>query len=161
MEKIGLSWLYLLSIFFSVPTTSSNLNFQAVIKPQYVDNLPKSVCGSVGKLLEESDEKGIMAEICQELELNTVLDHEIKNLSGGELQRFAIARTAVKNADIYMFDEPSCYLDVKQRLKAAKVIRSLLRPNRYSLNFLIIVCLAVLYIYCHFCNHHFSHLFLS
>lgn len=106
-------------------------NLKAVIKPQYVDNLPKSVCGSVGKLLEESDEKGIMAEICQELELNAVLDHEIKNLSGGELQRFAIARTAVKNADIYMFDEPSCYLDVKQRLKAAKVIRSLLRPNSY------------------------------
>lgn len=97
-----------------------------------------------GKLLEESDEKGTREEICRELELNTVLDHEIKNLSGGELQRFAIARTAIKNADIYMFDEPSCYLDVKQRLKAAKVIRSLLRPNRYSLSFLIIVCLIVL-----------------
>lgn len=121
---------------------------QAIIKPQYVDNLPKSLCGSVGKLLEESDEKGTREEICRELELNTVLDHEIKNLSGGELQRFAIARTAIKNADIYMFDEPSCYLDVKQRLKAAKVIRSLLRPNRYSLSFLIIVCLIVLYIYC-------------
>lgn len=97
-----------------------------------------------GKLLEESDEKGTREEICRELELNTVLDHKIKNLSGGELQRFAIARTAIKNADIYMFDEPSCYLDVKQRLKAAKVIRSLLRSNRYSLSFLIIVCLIVL-----------------
>ncbi|KAI8562949.1 hypothetical protein RHMOL_Rhmol03G0075600 [Rhododendron molle] len=106
-------------------------NLKAIIKPQYVDNLPKSLCGSVGKLLEESDEKGTREEICRELELNTVLDHEIKNLSGGELQRFAIARTAIKNADIYMFDEPSCYLDVKQRLKAAKVIRSLLRPNSY------------------------------
>ncbi|KAF7149285.1 hypothetical protein RHSIM_Rhsim03G0068100 [Rhododendron simsii] len=106
-------------------------NLKAIIKPQYVDNLPKSLCGSVGKLLEESDEKGTREEICLELELNTVLDHEIKNLSGGELQRFAIARTAIKNADIYMFDEPSCYLDVKQRLKAAKVIRSLLRPNSY------------------------------
>ncbi|KAE9465622.1 hypothetical protein C3L33_02471, partial [Rhododendron williamsianum] len=106
-------------------------NLKAIIKPQYVDNLPKSLCGSVGKLLEESDEKGTREEICRELELDTVLDHEIKNLSGGELQRFAIARTAIKNADIYMFDEPSCYLDVKQRLKAAKVIRSLLRPNSY------------------------------
>src|SRR6195952_4118387 len=30
-----------------------------------------------------------------------------------------------------MFDEPSSYLDVKQRLSAAKVIRSLLRPDDY------------------------------
>ena len=45
--------------------------------------------------------------------------------SGGELQRFAIAMVAVQNADVYMFDEPSSYLDVRQRLKAAQVIRSL------------------------------------
>ncbi|KAG2650238.1 hypothetical protein PVAP13_1NG226319 [Panicum virgatum] len=37
----------------------------------------------------------------------------------------------MENADIYMFDEPSCYLDVKQRLKAAQVIRSLLHPKNY------------------------------
>lgn len=45
--------------------------------------------------------------------------------------RFAIAVTAVQNADIYMFDEPSSYLDVKQRLNAARVIRSLLGPTKY------------------------------
>ncbi len=38
-------------------------------------------------------------------------------LSGGELQRFAIGIVAVQDADVYMFDEPSSYLDVKQRLK--------------------------------------------
>lgn len=31
----------------------------------------------------------------------------------------------------YMFDEPSSYLDVKQRLSAARIIRSLLRPDDY------------------------------
>jgi ATP-binding cassette subfamily E protein 1 len=30
-----------------------------------------------------------------------------------------------------MFDEPSSYLDVKQRLKAARMIRSLLDPSTY------------------------------
>ncbi|KAG4090892.1 P-loop containing nucleoside triphosphate hydrolase protein, partial [Neocallimastix lanati (nom. inval.)] len=59
------------------------------------------------------------------------LDREIKLLSGGELQRFAIAMSAVQKADIYMIDEPSSYLDVKQRLNAAKVIRSLLNPETY------------------------------
>lgn len=42
---------------------------------------------------------------------------QVENLSGGELQRFAIAVVAVQRADVYMFDEPSSYLDVKQRLK--------------------------------------------
>lgn len=41
--------------------------------------------------------------------------------SGGELQRFAIAVVAAQNADIYMIDEPSSFLDVRQRLKAAQV----------------------------------------
>ncbi|XP_035834339.1 LOW QUALITY PROTEIN: ATP-binding protein Uup, partial [Helianthus annuus] len=65
------------------------------------------------------------------LELNQVIDRNVGDLSGGELQRFAIAVVAIQNAEIFMFDEPSSYLDVKQRLKAAQVIRSLLRPNSY------------------------------
>jgi ATP-binding cassette, sub-family E, member 1 len=61
--------------------------------------------------------------------LGKLLEHEVKVLSGGELQRFAIAMACIQKADIYMFDEPSSYLDVKQRLKAAQVIRSLLSPD--------------------------------
>jgi ATP-binding cassette subfamily E protein 1 len=52
-------------------------------------------------------------------------------LSGGELQRFAIAMVCVQKADVYMFDEPSSFLDVKQRLAASRMIRSLLRPDSY------------------------------
>lgn len=32
----------------------------------------------------------------------------------------------------FMFDEPSSYLDVKQRLKAAITIRSLITPDRWA-----------------------------
>ena len=45
----------------------------------------------------------------------------MEHLSGGELQRFAIAVVAAQEADVYMIDEPSSYLDVRQRLKAAQV----------------------------------------
>src|ERR1700730_680551 len=65
------------------------------------------------------------------LELEEVLDRQIGHLSGGELQRFAIAMVCVAKADVYMFDEPSSYLDVKQRLNAAKTIRSLIGPETY------------------------------
>jgi ATP-binding cassette subfamily E protein 1 len=60
-----------------------------------------------------------------------VLDRNVEDLSGGELQRFAIGVVAAQKADVYMFDEPSSYLDVKQRLKAAQVVRSLTNPESY------------------------------
>ncbi|KAK1435964.1 hypothetical protein QVD17_01737 [Tagetes erecta] len=106
-------------------------NLKAIIKPQYVDHIPKAVQGNVGQVLDQKDERDVKAELCADLELNQVIDRNVGDLSGGELQRFAIAVVAIQNAEIYMFDEPSSYLDVKQRLKAAQVIRSLLRPNSY------------------------------
>ncbi|PWA60392.1 RNAse l inhibitor protein 2 [Artemisia annua] len=105
---------------------------KAVIKPQYVDNIAKEANDMiVGRELEKMDERGVKAEVCVDLELNQLLDRKVGELSGGELQRFAIAVTVMQDAQMYMFDEPSSYLDIKQRLKAAQVIRSLLTPKRY------------------------------
>ncbi|KAM0043705.1 putative ABC-type maltose transporter [Helianthus debilis subsp. tardiflorus] len=106
-------------------------NLEAVVKPQYVDHIPKEVQGNVGQVLDRKDERDVKAELCVDLELNQVINRNVGDLSGGELQRFAIAVASIQNAEIYMFDEPSSYLDVKQRLKAAQVIRSLLRPTSY------------------------------
>jgi ATP-binding cassette subfamily E protein 1 len=105
-------------------------NLKAIIKPQYVDHIPKAVKGNVGEVLAQKDEREMRFELAKDLDLNRVLDRDVGDLSGGELQRFAIAVVATQHAEIYMFDEPSSYLDVKQRLKAAQVVRSLLRPNR-------------------------------
>lgn len=64
------------------------------------------------------------------LDLSHITEREIQALSGGELQRFACAMVCIQNGDIFMFDEPSSYLDVKQRLNAARTIRSLLHPDK-------------------------------
>ncbi|CAI8501776.1 Fe-S cluster-binding ribosome biosynthesis protein [Hanseniaspora opuntiae] len=112
-------------------------DIKAVIKPQYVDNLPRAIRGpvqKVGDLLKlKIDDKGedYNKMLIKDLQLYDVIDREIEKLSGGELQRFAIAMACVQTADVYMFDEPSSYLDVKQRLKAATMIRSLLEPTTY------------------------------
>jgi ATP-binding cassette subfamily E protein 1 len=109
-------------------------NLKAVVKPQYVDKLPQAIRGatrSVQALLKQQTQLNNMEEMIDILELRPVLDRDVEQLSGGELQRFAIAVACVQNADVYMFDEPSSYLDVKQRLKAASTIRSLLRPDDY------------------------------
>ncbi|MEM4267114.1 MAG: ribosome biogenesis/translation initiation ATPase RLI, partial [Candidatus Nanoarchaeia archaeon] len=94
-------------------------------KPQKVDDIPKQYKGKVKDLLKKVDEKNKMMEVVKELEIEKILDNEIKNVSGGELQRIAIAATALKKANVYYFDEPSSYLDIKQRLKVAKFIRKL------------------------------------
>ncbi|KAK9806747.1 hypothetical protein WJX72_001148 [[Myrmecia] bisecta] len=106
-------------------------DLHAIIKPQYVDHIPKAVRGNVGDVLDQKDQRGEKANLLQLLDLEQVLDRDVEHLSGGELQRFAIAVVAAQQADIYMIDEPSSYLDVRQRLKAAQVIRGLLSEKTY------------------------------
>ena len=104
---------------------------KAVIKPQYVDKVAKVVKGTVQAMIDKKDERKMQDHYCDVFELNNLRDREVKVLSGGELQRFTCASVCVQEADVYMFDEPSSYLDVKQRLTAAKVIRQLLKENNY------------------------------
>merc|ERR1719211_967528 len=106
-------------------------DLKAVIKPQYVDQIPKAVKGSVQQLLDKKDELKKQDEVNDLLELTKVKDRNVEDLSGGELQRFACAMVCIQAADIFMFDEPSSYLDVKQRLNAARAIRDLLQGNKF------------------------------
>ena len=106
-------------------------DIKAINKPQYVDHIPKAVQGNVGEVIAQKDERGVGNKLLNELDLDHLTDREVSQLSGGELQRFAICVMAVQKADMYMFDEPSSYLDVKQRLKAAKVMRDLLDEDTY------------------------------
>jgi len=94
-------------------------------KPQYVDKIPKAVTGKVGDLLDKVDERKQLDSISDELDLRKIWDRNLDVLSGGELQRVAVAAALSRNADVYLFDEPSSYLDVKQRLIVARAIRSL------------------------------------
>lgn len=94
-------------------------------KPQYVDRIPKSYSGPVRGLLERTDERGALGELVEQLGLSKLLDREIESLSGGELQRVAIAAAAARNADFYFFDEISPYLDIYQRINVARILQTL------------------------------------
>ena len=108
----------------------SNGEIKAILKPQMVDQLPKVVKGKVKDLLENVNERGKLDYVCTELQLENVLDRKMENLSGGELQRVAIAATVLREGDFYYFDEPTSWLDVSQRLNAVKVIRSLAEEGK-------------------------------
>lgn len=103
----------------------SEKKLKIALKPQYVDKLPQAVSGKVKDLLEKVDERHEFANIIERLQLTSIIDRSLDVLSGGELQRVAIAAAMSREADVYLFDEPSSYLDVHQRLQVAKVIRSL------------------------------------
>ena len=77
-------------------------NLKALIKPQYVDHIPRAIKGSmtVSKMLDSKLELDNKQEMCDLLELNDVMEREISQLSGGELQRFAIAMTCIQKADV-------------------------------------------------------------
>ncbi len=98
---------------------------RTALKPQYVDRLPQAHRGKVGDLLRGVDERGELDAVVQDLELDTFMDHELKTLSGGELQRTALAATLLRDAQAYFFDEPSSYLDIHQRMRVARVIHRL------------------------------------
>ena len=98
---------------------------KAILKPQMVDQLPKVVKGNVNDLLTNVNERDKLDYVTHELQLENVLDRKMENLSGGELQRVAIAATVLREGDFYYFDEPTSWLDVSQRLNAVRVIRSL------------------------------------
>ena len=102
-----------------------NGNIRASIKPQQVHNVVNAFDGTGKDLLEKYDERGVSEELIKKLGLANSVEQNLNELSGGELQRLAVAVSASKEADFYFFDEPSSYNDVFQRTGVARVIHSL------------------------------------
>jgi ATP-binding cassette subfamily E protein 1 len=103
---------------------------RASIKPQLVYMIPKAFKGTPKELLKKYDERNISDMLVGQLGLKNVLERDLATLSGGELQRLAVAVAAAKDADYYFFDEPSSYNDVFQRLAVAKVMRGLAEQGK-------------------------------
>jgi len=102
----------------------------ASIKPQQVYNIAKVFDGTGKELLEKYDERGITNQLIKTLDLENSVDQNVKELSGGELQRLAVAVTSVKDADFYFFDEPSSYNDIYQRMGVARVIQNIAKTGK-------------------------------
>ena len=98
-------------------------------KPQYVDRIPKSYSGKVNGLLEKTDERGALSHLVARLSLEGLMEREISSLSGGELQRVAIAAAAARDASFYFFDEISPYLDIYQRINVARILQDLAKDR--------------------------------
>ncbi len=98
-------------------------------KPQYIDKIPKIAKGKVGEILKKIAKPDRLQEVIQAFELGHLLDRDVSALSGGELQRLALAACLLKDANTFLIDEPSSFLDIKQRFRAAAAIRSILNRD--------------------------------
>ena len=111
-----------------------NEELKVAMKPQEISGLPKVTKGIVKDLISKVDEKGQADEVKSLLNLEKFWERDLEVLSGGELQRVAIAATIVKDAEVYLFDEPSSFLDVKERMNSSTAIRTLIKDDKYILN---------------------------
>ena len=103
---------------------------RASIKPQQIQHLAEAFDGTGNELLDKYDERGVTRELVRELGLQNSMEQSLKELSGGELQRIAVAAAASKDTEFYFFDEPSSYNDVFQRIGVARVIQSLAKIGK-------------------------------
>jgi ATP-binding cassette, sub-family E, member 1 len=97
-----------------------NLDLKISYKPQYLDT------GSEDFVRDVIFREKISKNLASMFSLEVLYHKQIKTLSGGELQRFSIARALAKEADIYLIDEPSAYLDVEERISCAKAIKEIM-----------------------------------
>ncbi len=91
------------------------------IKPQYVDRIAEEPSTA----RERVGDSPAAARVLKEVGLASSADKKLGELSGGQLQLVEIARTLATDADLYLIDEPSSYLDIIHRLNVARLLRRL------------------------------------
>jgi ATP-binding cassette, sub-family E, member 1 len=112
------------SVIYDYLKSLYSSQLKIAIKPQRF-SVPSSTVNEFLKDHKKDD------QLLTRLELTHLLETNMKDLSGGELQRLLCYITLSTEADVYFFDEPSNYLDIKQRLEITKLIRELIHPDKY------------------------------
>ncbi|HLC72872.1 MAG TPA: ribosome biogenesis/translation initiation ATPase RLI [Candidatus Nanoarchaeia archaeon] len=98
------------------------------INISYKEQYPKAQNIKVIDYLQEKAKSNFSSgwykqNVLEKLNLHAFLDHSMRELSGGELQKVFIAGALSTDAPLVALDEPSAFIDVEDRLKVAEVIK--------------------------------------
>ncbi len=74
-------------------------------------------------------------EVAQMLNIDDVLDKRPSQVSGGHQQRTSLARALVREASIYLMDEPLSHLDTEQRTQLRAEIKRIQKLNNLTVIF--------------------------
>lgn len=114
--------------------------YKVANKVQHVDALinflkSKSLNPTVNEYLDKKNEydktDSWYLNVINTLELDKIMNSYVISLSGGELQSLVCAGVLLSKADVYIFDEPTNFLDVRQRLNISNLIKGLQTPKNY------------------------------
>jgi ATP-binding cassette, sub-family E, member 1 len=97
------------------------LKLKVAYKPQYLEPSDELVMSALARAIQKFE-----IQIIRPLNLKELYTRKLNELSGGELQKVAIAHALSQDAEIILMDEPSAYLDVEQRLVVSKVIKEVM-----------------------------------
>ncbi|MFQ1021396.1 ribosome biogenesis/translation initiation ATPase RLI [Tardisphaera saccharovorans] len=110
----------------AVPTAGLRISYKPqMLRP--VDMLVSDVMEAVKDSLGKDYYK---TEVFESLGIDKLWNRNAKSLSGGELQKVAVALCLGRDAEVYLLDEPSAFLDVEERLRVGKAIRRVMAIRR-------------------------------
>jgi ATP-binding cassette subfamily E protein 1 len=113
---------------------SMETSVRVAYKPQYVKgDTTDTVEFHLRQITNRFDSPKYRHDIIEPLSLDPILQSPINTLSGGELQRVAIASCLSQRADLYILDEPSAHLDVEQRVKLTKIFQQHVEGQEVSI----------------------------
>ena len=71
----------------------------------------------------------LVLEILKKLEITHLAHKEYESLSGGQKQKVLIARALAQDPDVYLFDEPTSFLDIKNQLEIMNIAKELVHQH--------------------------------
>lgn len=79
---------------------------------------------------DEKEATELLEKVMKRFKIDHKKDNIVKNLSGGEQQRVAIARSQINNPKIIIADEPTANLDKELSLHFIEILRELKSSNK-------------------------------
>lgn len=83
--------------------------------------------------LDEAAMKARIQSVAETLQLEKLLDRLPNQLSGGQMQRVAIGRALVREADVFLLDEPISHLDAQLRARMRVEFKRLQRDFKATM----------------------------
>ena len=85
----------------------------------------------LGWSIKDEDIEAV-AEVLEQLHISDLSDKNYSELSGGQKQKVLVARALMQDSEIYLFDEPTSNLDIKNELEIMKLARSIVDERQKS-----------------------------
>jgi ATP-binding cassette subfamily E protein 1 len=105
---------------------------KVIHKVQYIESLQQYLKhGTVEEWLRKYDERGVFKDVVENLKMHSMISKDVRALSGGELQKLAVAVALERSSDVYIFDEPTAFLDIGERLNLLRALDELKPRQSY------------------------------